>query len=151
MTAEAKLRALASIDATLQGFFGSNPFRWFHLQLPPSAKPGTGTPYPCTARVRQISQVPFYTQEGQNRLNVVVLQIDVLASDIDTVDQATDAISTWIGTVNLASNDQFQSPPVTPLQFPSFVLNVRPGLEVQLKPPIPVNSIDVRVFNLDLI
>jgi len=111
-----------------------------------------GKPLAATvARVRQISQVPIYVQEGMNRLNQVRFQIDVLASDIDTVDQATAAVSAWLGTVNLASDDQFQSPPVTPLQFPSFVLNVRPGLEVQLKPPVPVNSIDVKVFNLDLI
>lgn len=151
MTAETKLRTLASADATLQSFFGTNPFRWYHIQLPPSALPQAGIPYPCTARVRQVSQVPLYVQEGMNRLNQVRLQIDVLCANVDTVDRATAAIADWLGTIDLASDAQFTSPPTTPTQFPNFVLNIRPGLEVQLKPPVPVTSIDVKVFNLDLI
>ena len=151
MTAATKLRMLAGADTTLQSFFGVNPFRWYYIQLPPSALPQPGTPYPCTARVRQVSQVPYYEQGGMNRLNVCRFQIDVLCANVDTVDQATAAIAAWLGTVDLASDDQFLSPPVTPRQFPNFVLNIRPGLEVQLKPPVPVTSIDVKVFNLDLI
>jgi hypothetical protein len=145
MTAETKLRTLASADSVLRGFFGTSPFRWYHLQLPPSALPNSGVPYPCTARVRQVSQVPYYTQEGMNRLNNVRFQIDVLCANVDTVDQATAAIAAWLGTVS------FCDPTLTPGQSPNFVLNIRPGLEVQLKPPVPVNSIDVKVFNLDLI
>jgi hypothetical protein len=148
MTAETKLRTLAEADPTLQSFFGSNPFRWFHIQLPPGLQPKAGA---TCARIRQVSQVPIYCQEGQNRLNQVRFQIDVLDPNVDTVDAATAAIAAWLGTVNLCSDAQFQSPAGVPTQFPNFVLNVRPGLEVQLKPPIPVNSIDVKVFNLDLI
>ena len=148
MTAESKLRYLASADVTLQGFFGTNPFRWYHIQLPPGSQPKAGA---TCARVRQISQIPLYVQEGMNRLNQVRFQIDVLDPDVDVVDAATAAIAAWLGTINLASADQFQSPPVTPSQFPNFVLNVRPGLEVQLKPPVPVNSMDIKCWNIDLI
>lgn len=149
MTCEAKVRALASVDTTLQGYFGTNPFRWFHIQLPPGYI-GKSLPGTC-ARVRQISQVPIYCQEGMNRLNEVRLQIDVLDPDADTVDEATAAICDWLGTVDFASEDQFESPPTVPTQFPNFVLNIRPGLCMELKPPVPLQSIDCKIFNLDLI
>ena len=145
MTASTKLRTMAAADATLQGFFGTSPFRWDYIQLVPSARPDSNGQFPCRARYRQVSQVPIYTQEGQNRLNEVRFQIDVLCSDVTVADAATAAIAAWIGTVS------FCDLTLTPGQYPNFVMNVRPGLEVQLKPPVPVNSLDVKVFNLDLI
>jgi hypothetical protein len=145
MTAESKIRLLASADATLQGFFGSGPFRWFDRQLPPGyINKGT-----C-ARIRRISTIFLYEQAGLNRLNQPRFQLDVLDQDPDVVDNAVAAIIAWLGTVCFATEDQFTSPPTTPRQYPNFVLSIRPGLEVALKPPVPVVSIDFRCWNLDL-
>lgn len=149
MTAEAKLRYLASADATLQGFFGTNPFRWWHEQLPPGyvMKPTGAT---C-ATVQQIDTMFLYAQEGRVDLNKPRFQITVRDPNADVVDQAAAAIVNWLGTIDLASDAQFNSPPTTPPQTPTFVLDVRPGLDYQLKPPIPTVLIDCKVWNTGII
>lgn len=148
MTGETKLRTLAAEDATLQGFFGTNPFRWFHVQLPPgyvSKMPGT-----C-ATVQQISTQFLWSQEARADISRQRFQIIVRDPNVDVVDQAAAAIVDWLGTIDLASDDQFLSPPVTPRQTPNVVLDMRPGLDVQLKPPVPTVLIDFKSWVLDLI
>lgn len=148
MTGEAKIRYLAGADATLQGFFGTNPFRWFHLQLPPGYLqkiPGT-----C-ATVQQISTGFLFAQEGRVNLNKPRFQVVVRDANADVVDQAAAAIVEWLSTVDFASNAQFTSPPTTPRQFPNFVRNMRPGLDAALKPPIPTMLVEFQIWNLGLI
>lgn len=148
MTAEARIRQLAAAEPTFVPFFGANPFRWFHLQLPPSYFRQELT-HAC-ARVTQVDAGYLYTQEAQVGLIKPRFQIEVLSPNVDQVDQAIDAIIAWLRTVCFANNDQFTSPPTTPRQFPNFVLNVRPGMEPRLKPPVPTKMVDFKIWNLGL-
>ena len=78
-------------------------------------------------------------------------QLVIRDPNVDTVDSAALAVINWLATVCFANDDQFQSPPITPRQFPNFVVSTRPGLDVQLKPPVPTMLIDFRIWNLGLI
>jgi len=62
---------------------------------------------------------------------------------------AAQAVIAFLGTLNLSDDRQFNSVPVAPTQFPTFVLNRRHGLDFQLDPPVPVESIDFRAWALE--
>lgn len=158
MTAETRVRMLASADATLQGFFGSgvgsDVFRWFHIQLPPKyftqqspIPPSGGT---C-ATIQQIGDQRMYAQEAPVTLIKPRFQLTIRDPNPNVVDAAALAVINWLPTVCFANEDQFQSPPITPRQFPNFVVSTRPGLDVQLKPPVPTQMIDFRIWNLGLL
>lgn len=151
MTPEAKLRTLAAQSATLSIFFGTDPLRWFDTQLPPG-QISSG----CCAVIRRISTVRTYEQRGIQNLSQPRFQIDVLApntvnkqADPETGRAAAEAVIAFLSSINLATEDQFASPPITPPNYPNFVLNQRDGLYFELQPPCFVQSIDVRVYNLE--
>jgi hypothetical protein len=158
MTAATKLRTLASADATLQSYFGTgigtDVFRWFFIQLPPkyftqqSPIPPTGG---TVATLQPISAQYLYAQEAPVNLTKPRFQLVIRDPNVDTVDSAALAVINWLATVCFANDDQFQSPPITPRQFPNFVVSTRPGLDVQLKPPVPSYMIDFRIWNLGLL
>src|SRR5512147_2511008 len=110
MTLEARMRALASADTSLQAFFGAGPFRWFDRALPPNyIQRGT-----C-ARVSRVSTVRSYVPETPTRQAVSALaqprvQIDVLDHDPERARSAAAAIRDWLSTVDFSSNVQFASP-----------------------------------------
>ncbi len=151
LTPEAKLRTLAEADTSLQAFFGTAPFRWFDVQLP-QGQISSG----CCAIVKRVSTVRVYSQAGLQDLSQIRFQIDILAPntvnkqmDPQTARLAAKAVIDFIGTVDLASLNQFNDPATTPNQFPSFVLNQRDGMYFQLQPPVFAQSIDVRLYNLE--
>jgi hypothetical protein len=151
MTPEAKLYQLAASDATLQGYFGTTPFRWFDTTLP-QGQIASGA---CVV-VRRVSTVREYSLQGLQDLSQPRFQIDVLApstvnkqADFQAARLAAAAVIDFLGTISLAQNNQFGSPATTPPQFPNFLLNQRQGMYPQLQPPTPVVSIDIRVFNLE--
>lgn len=151
MTPEAKLRTLAAASSALQAYFGTTPFRWFDTQLP-QGQISSGA---CVV-VKRVSTVRTYQQTGLQDLSQPRFQIDVLApntvnaeADPESGRAAAAAVITFLGTINLASTDQFGSPTITPPNFPNFVLNQRDGMYFQLQPPCFVQSIDIRVFNLE--
>ena len=147
MTAELKLRTLAASDATLQSYLlGTNgTFRWFDRQLPPKYI----TEGACV-RVLRVSTGPrSYFQDRISQLSNPMFQIDVLDYDAEEARAVVAAITTWLTTVDLASGDQFGSPPVTPPQAPSFVENQRAGMDYQIQPPAYVETIQVRIFNME--
>ena len=147
MTLETKIRTLAMADASLQAFFGTNPFRWFYLQLPPGfVMQATGT---TSMVVQRISTLFLYAQEGLVNLNKPRIQFTIYDPDATVVDAATAAVIAWLGTVNFASNAQFTSPPSDPRQKPNFVVNQRPGLVSLMKTPVPTMALDVRIWNAD--
>jgi hypothetical protein len=144
VTAEVKLRTLAAADATLQGFFGTGPFRWFDVQEAPKyIEQG-----PCV-RVMRVSTVRDYLQGGISQLSCPRFQIDVLDYSAENSRQAAQAIIDWLSRISLAENNQFASPQTTPPQFPNFLLNQRSGMEPQTKLPVFVTMLDVRLFNLE--
>lgn len=148
MTCETKIRTLASQDAGLQAIFGTSPFRWFHLQLPPGyvdKMPGT-----C-ATVQQISVRFMRAQEALVNLNKPRFQIVVRDKNVDVVDQAAAAIVLWLQQVDFASDNEFNSPATPGPQNGNFILDMRPGLDYELKPNVPTMLIDFAVWNKGLI
>lgn len=144
VTAEAKLRTLAAANATMQSIFGTSPFRWFDTQqVPGYISAGT-----CV-RVLRVSTARSYSMEGIQNLSQPRFQFDVLDYYAETTRQATAALIDWLGTISLAENNQFGSPPTTPPQFPCFVLNQRGGMEPGTTTPVFVQSLDVRIYNLE--
>lgn len=150
MTAEARLRLLASADATMQSYFGSGPFRWFNRILPPNYI-SRGT---CV-RVTRISTLRYHTHgtetnQSVNELAQPRLQIDVLDYDPERAASAAAAIRDFLSTgVNLSSGEQFASPPTSPRRFPNFFLNELDGIEPQSDPPVFVRILEVRIFDLE--
>lgn len=135
MTAEVKLITQAAADATLQGYLGTSPFRFFEVQLPPGQiKSGT-----CV-RYRRISTVPLYSFAEKMNVDWPRFQIDVLDPDPELTRTVASAILAflalaWFG--NIAN------------QAANFVLNQRSGMDYELQPPVFVHTIDVRLFNLE--
>lgn len=153
MTPEVKLRTLAAADATLQSFFynASTGFRWYDTELPQGQLPSGA----CVI-VRRVSTVRTYEQRGLQNLSQPRFQIDVLPpntvnkqSDPEAGRAAAAAIIAFLGTINLATTDQFGSPVTTPQNFPNFVLNQRLTSYPQLQPPVLAQTIDIRVYNLE--
>jgi hypothetical protein len=152
MTAEAKIRTLAQQDATLQSFFGGSngTFRMFDRQLQPNyLKPGA-----TCCRVRRISTVQIRshetaTQRSDNSQVQPRFQIDVLDFSAETARAAAAAICDWLARVDFSTNDQFDSPVTTPKRHPNFVLNQRADMEFTTQPPAYVETLDVRIFNLE--
>ena len=104
-----------------------------------------------SARVQQIGSDFIYYQDSVSTLVKVRFQITILDPNADVVDSATQAVIDFLQTVDLASSAQFDSPPTPAPQLPGcFLISVRPGLEVQLKPPIPTQIIDFRLWNVGL-
>jgi hypothetical protein len=141
-SAEAKLRTLASADATMQSIFGTGPFRWFFVREP-QGYIDQGT----VCRVRRVSAVYDYVQNGRIQIEGVRLQFDVLDQSQESARDALTALENFIGTVDLMSGNQFLSPPQPVSQFANFILSERSAVEVQIKQQIYVWSVDYRCLN----
>lgn len=159
MTAERKLRILAQANATLQSFFGGGSpaiFRWFDVQIPQ----GLVGLLTC-ARLQRISTDRLFAHAsfpsaqsatGRNpplNLARIRFQLDIVDQDTEHARQAAIAVIDWLGTISLVQDDNFGSPLTTPPQFPCFVLNQRAGLYVEMQPPLPVVTLDIRVYNFE--
>lgn len=143
MTAETKLRTLASGDATLQVYLlSAGDFRWFDQQM------RQGAAFP-NVTVLRVSTIRDYTMGGINPMSRIRFQIDVRDYSAETARAIAAAIIDFLRTADLASNAQFGCPATTPPQFPCFVLNQRGGMDYQLQPPPYVQTLDIRVFNLE--
>lgn len=142
MTAESKLRLLASSDTALQAIFGTSPFRWFDTGLVQRQA------FPSVV-VRRVSTIRRYTHDGLNQMSQPRFQIEIRHPDSETARVAAKAVITFLGTADLASNAQFGSPVTTPRQYPSFLLNQMTRTDFQMAPPVWVEVLDVRMFNLE--
>lgn len=146
MTGEVKIRTLAAADATLQPYFGTGPFRWFDRQIPPEY-----IDKGACVRLLRVSTIRSHTMQGITHLSAPRFQIDVLSIDPETARAAASAIIAWLQTISLAQNNQFASPVTSPPQHPNLVLNQRAGMEPRIsgKPVVYVETLDVRVYNLE--
>lgn len=149
MRPEAKIRTLAAANTTLQAFFGTPIFRWFDRQLPPGyIDQGTCVRILRVSTARQYSHGTS-TRRTVSRLAQPRFQIDVLDMDPERASSAATAIADWLAEVDFSSNAQFDSPPTSPTRHPNFVLNQRAGMEPKPDPPVYVEMLDVRIFNLE--
>lgn len=141
-SAEAKIRTLAQANTTMQSFFGTAPFRWFYVREA-GGYIATGT---C-CRVRRVSAVYQYVQNGRICIEQARLQFDVLDPSQETARNALLALESFMGTVDLMNTNQFNSPPTAGAQFANFTLSERSTIEVQIKQTVYVWSVDYRIFN----
>ena len=150
MTLEAKIVMLAQSDPTLQSLFGTSPMRLFDRQLPQ-----TYYALGLCCSFRRISEVRTYTQFGLMNLSQPRIQFDVWASPhyvngaAEAARNAMNALVTWLGTVSFAENNDFDSPPTVPPHSPNYILNQRAAMDFQLEPPVYVETLDARIFNLE--
>jgi hypothetical protein len=159
VTAETKLRTLAMADGTLQADLGAPPapFRWYDTTIPQGAiQQGT-----CV-RVLRVSTLWLYAHSlppggspvvtppgGLLNLSQPRFQIDVMDLNPETARAVAADIIAFMSTADLASLDQFGSPATEPPQFPNFLLNQRHGADYQEQPPISIEILDYRMFNLE--
>lgn len=159
MTAERKLRILASANATLQTFFGGGSpavFRWFEPQIPQGF-----VVLNTVARLQRISTLRLYAHaslpSAQSstgnapllNLSLIRFQLDIVDQDTENARQAAIAVINWLGTISLVDDDAFGSPVTTPPQRPCFLLNQRAGLFPDTQPPLPVVTLDFRAYNFE--
>lgn len=144
MTPQVKLRTLAAANAGMQSRFGTNPMRYFDIQLDQEQVQNG----PCL-RARRISQVFLHSHDGLNKIDGPLFQFDILDLDPETARAAAYDVIAFLQTVDLSTNAQFGSPVTTPTAHPVIILNQRSGLEPVPDPPVWVESLDVRFINLE--
>lgn len=146
-----RMRELAFHDPTLNAIFGPTSdikkFRWFDRQIP-QGQIDRGT---CVA-VQTVSQINSYTHSGRMGYKQDRLQFDVADKVPTRASDAAAAIDAFLDHANFSQDAQFVSPPRVPGgPPPNFKLNQRGGfLSVQTGLPIPVESLDYRIGNIDL-
>jgi hypothetical protein len=138
MTAEVNLRTQAMANTALAALFGSGSpliFRWFDTQLPQGyIQSGT-----CV-RVLRVSTNRTYSFAGIQNMSWIRFQIDVLDADPEQARAGASAIIGFLGAVSLGN---------IPTQYANFLLNQRGGMDFQLQPPVFVQTLDVRLWNLE--
>jgi len=140
MTPEVKIRTAASQDPTLQGYLGGSPFtlngfRWFDTQIEQSAiKLG------ACVRAFRVSTIRTYSFQGIQNISQPRFQFDVLSPDPELARTIAAYMIQWLGTVSFGNIST---------QFANFVLNQRSGMDYQLQPPVFVQTLDVRIWNLE--
>ena len=146
MTPEVKLRTLAAANVTLQGYFGTAPFRVFEAQVPQDEfENGTCARYFRVSTVREYS----HGKPGLDDISLPRFQLDILDYDPEVARAAMKAVIDFLGTCDFAADYQFGCPVTTPPQAPVYVLNQRSGMEPQLEPPVFVQTLDFRFYNLE--
>jgi hypothetical protein len=126
-SAEIKLRTLALQNAALQNALGgSTPsnFRWFNRQLEQN---DIARGLSCV-RLLRVSTVQNSNMGGIMNLSLIRFQIDAMDFDSETARQLAQNIKDFMGTVNLCSGGQFNSPLVSPNQNPCFLSNQVAGM-----------------------
>lgn len=151
-SAESKLRLLASQNATLQADLGgANPatFRWMDQQLLQN-KIGTLLASGCCVRVRRRGTTRNNNQSGIMNLCKVRLLIDVLSLSAENARSVANDVINFLGTVNLCSGGQFNSPITTATQVPNFIEGQWDFMEANPQStagPVYGQHIAVSVFN----
>lgn len=144
MTAEGKLRTLAAANPTLKSLLGTgavgDPFRFYDTQhVQGSALPAV--------TFRRVSTVVPYQIVGRRSITWIRFQIDVRDSDPEHGRTVMSAVIALLDAIDL---NFVGGQTVPPGKAPAcFVLNQRDGMDFQLNPPVWVQTLDVRVLNLE--
>ncbi len=149
-SAEVKLRTLAQQDAVLQANLGTDPMRWYNRRLQQNVVAEV-TPGACV-RVTRISTERQMNQGGIMDLTAIRLQVDVLDLDSETARAVANNVILFMGTINLCTNQQFESPITAISSNPTRLLNQRAGMipnPANPNGPVYVESLDFRVWNLE--
>lgn len=84
---------------------------------------------------------------GINKYTQIRLQLDIRHTDPEQARACASAVIDFLNTVNLAVTGGAVTP--TAKQAPVFILNQRTGLDYQLQPPVNVQTLDIRLWNLE--
>ena len=152
ISAEAKIRTLAQQDPILQSFFGepNGIFRMFDRQLTPGyLKLGKS----CV-RVLRVSTLLLQSHEttaqrSANRMQQPRFQFDVIDFEAERARAGAAAIADWLARVDFSTDAQFGSPATTPTRHPNYVLGQRAGMEFTTQPPAYIETLDIRIVNLE--
>ncbi len=147
-----RMRDLMFLDATLQTYFGptsdTKKFRVFDRQLP-QGQISQGT---C-ATIQTVSQITtnLHGSPMRNPLTQDRVQINIIDKSPTRASNAADAVCNFLDKANFYDNGAFASPPVavtTPGQ--NVKLNQRGAfITEQTNIPIPVETLDYRIFNVN--
>ena len=154
MSPEVKIRTLASQDATLQSFLGTNPFRWFDIQLPQGQPTKTNNfwdgPAVTCLSVSLMSQ--YVHGNGRSQIAWPRFQIDILDTDAERGRNCAAAVIAWLNKANISQPGQFGCPATSvTLPAPNILLNNRGGTWADLQPPVFRQTLDVRFANTELV
>lgn len=146
MTLYDRMRLLAYQQAGLQAYLGNvlANFRWFYIQVPP----GIIGKYSCV-RVLTVSQENAYLHgvPSRNKLLRDRVQIDVLDPRPATAAAIAQLIDTWLETADFVTNSDLDSPP-TSKPGTNIKIGERGALDYEPEPPVPVVSLEYRIFNV---
>ena len=141
-----RMRLLAYQQTALQAYLGSvlANFRWFYIQVPP----GIIGKYSCV-RVLTVSQENMYLHgvPARNPLLRDRVQIDVLDPRPSTAATLAGLIDQWMTTADFVTNSDLDSPPgIKP--GTNIKIGERGALDYQTELPVPVVSLEYRIFNV---
>lgn len=141
-----RMRLLAYQQPELQAYLGDvlANFRWFYIQVPL----GLIGKYSCV-RVLTVSQQNVYLHgvPARNPLVVDRVQIDVLDPRPNTAARLARLIDAWLDTADFVNNSDLDSPP-TNRPGQNIKIGERGALDFQTEPPVPVVSLEYRIFNV---
>ena len=148
---ETKLRTLATMNPILQGSLGSDPlkFRWYDGVLIQNIVKNL-TAGQAAVRVNRVSTIRGVNQSGIMNLSRPLFQIDVLSLNSETARKVANDVIVFLGTIDLCSNGQFESPYREPSQNPNFLMNQMHGIIPNPQPdngPVYFERLDVRLAN----
>jgi hypothetical protein len=150
-----KLRVLALQNAQLQADLGSPlpppavAFRFFDRQLVPNQVANLMKGGSCVTAIR-VSTLRGANMGGIMNLEAARIQFNVYDFDSNVAASVANDLVNFMGTINLCSLAQFQSPLTAITQNPNFLLNQRQGLVPNPQSPSgPIYSeiLDFRVYN----
>lgn len=128
-----KLLAAASADSGLQALLGTNPFRWWNIQL------RQGSAFPAVVQ-QIISDPQDYAFTGQLPTSFARVQFTLWDTDSERLETLQTALYSFLS--------GFSGSGITGLVAqPNFVMNSRDGLYAQTQPVRYLRIIDAKVFN----
>lgn len=136
---EAKLITLASANATLQGIFGTLPFRWFFMRLDQKAIQNG-----VCVRLTRVSTVRPSNMGIIGNLSLVRLQIDVMSTDAVAALDAANAVIDFLSTISLCwpTTDQANA-----RQNPCFLTDQTTGSIPDPQPEVFYERLTYRIYN----
>jgi|SRR5580700_1145405 hypothetical protein len=153
---EIKIRTLAALNATMQADFYNNgflpkipAFRWYNQQLQPGTVANNMGAGPCVT-VERVSTTRAMNMGGIMNLSLNRIMIKVYDLDSEDARRKANDIVNFMGTIDLCSQAQFQSPVGSISQNPSLFVGQRQELLPNPQSPsgpIWVQVLDFKVYN----
>lgn len=141
LTCEVKLRTLAQANSTLNALFFSPTPRWFGPQLQPQY-----IQHGSCVTVWRLATEFLDVMEGGTSMYRPRFQLDVWDLDADTARLGMKAVREWLDTIDLVSDSQFDSPPTTPNQFPTTIVDERQRAIAATEGMTYVEMLDFRIY-----